>query len=227
MNPNALAPPDRRPLPSHPAVLQGRGLCGGLRPRDRPLSGMVAGAGARADGPERHRGQRSRRWRSRACSSAIRRPRPRSRAAATTTPPSSTRAGRGASAASAPSRWARCDDAVSEIEHCLDRLKLQGVCLFASYGDNFLGDPSIRSGAGGARRARCRGVHPSGAASIEPQPRAAVAGLHDGIPVRHHARGGQPRVRRRYRTLSAHPLRAAACRRRRCPISPGGCRCRR
>jgi predicted TIM-barrel fold metal-dependent hydrolase len=34
-------------------------------------------------------------------------------------------------------------DAVSEIEHCLDRLKLQGVCLFASYGENFLGDPKF------------------------------------------------------------------------------------
>ena len=32
-------------------------------------------------------------------------------------------------------------EAVSEIEHCLDRLKLQGVCLFASYGEKFLGDP--------------------------------------------------------------------------------------
>lgn len=34
-------------------------------------------------------------------------------------------------------------DAVSEIEHCLDRLKLQGVCLFASYGEHFLGDPKF------------------------------------------------------------------------------------
>jgi predicted TIM-barrel fold metal-dependent hydrolase len=34
-------------------------------------------------------------------------------------------------------------DAVAEIERCLDRLKLQGVCLFASYGEKFLGDPAF------------------------------------------------------------------------------------
>jgi predicted TIM-barrel fold metal-dependent hydrolase len=33
------------------------------------------------------------------------------------------------------------NEAVSEIEYCLDNLKLQGVCLFASYGEKFLGDP--------------------------------------------------------------------------------------
>ena len=32
-------------------------------------------------------------------------------------------------------------EAVREIEHCLDVLKHQGVCLFASYGEKFLGDP--------------------------------------------------------------------------------------
>ena len=32
------------------------------------------------------------------------------------------------------------DDAVAEIEHCLDTLKLEGICLFASYGGKFLGD---------------------------------------------------------------------------------------
>jgi 6-methylsalicylate decarboxylase len=31
--------------------------------------------------------------------------------------------------------------AVEEIGHALDRLKLNGVCLFASYGEKFLGDP--------------------------------------------------------------------------------------
>ncbi len=31
--------------------------------------------------------------------------------------------------------------AVAEIAHSLDTLKLQGVCLFASYGEKFLGDP--------------------------------------------------------------------------------------
>lgn len=32
-------------------------------------------------------------------------------------------------------------DGVAEIEYCLDTLKHQGVCLFASYGEKFLGDP--------------------------------------------------------------------------------------
>jgi predicted TIM-barrel fold metal-dependent hydrolase len=32
-------------------------------------------------------------------------------------------------------------EAVAEIEHSLERLKLNGVCLFASYGGKFLGDP--------------------------------------------------------------------------------------
>jgi predicted TIM-barrel fold metal-dependent hydrolase len=32
-------------------------------------------------------------------------------------------------------------EAVAEIDYSLDQLKLQGVCLFASYGGRFLGDP--------------------------------------------------------------------------------------
>jgi predicted TIM-barrel fold metal-dependent hydrolase len=32
-------------------------------------------------------------------------------------------------------------EAVAEIAYALDELKLQGVCLFASYGEKFLGDP--------------------------------------------------------------------------------------
>jgi predicted TIM-barrel fold metal-dependent hydrolase len=34
-------------------------------------------------------------------------------------------------------------EAVDEIAHSLDQLKLQGVCLFASYGEKFLGDPAF------------------------------------------------------------------------------------
>ena len=33
------------------------------------------------------------------------------------------------------------NEAVAEIAHALDVLKLEGVCLFASYGEKFLGDP--------------------------------------------------------------------------------------
>jgi len=36
-------------------------------------------------------------------------------------------------------------DAIAEIGHALDVLKLQGVCLFASYGERFLGDPHFDS----------------------------------------------------------------------------------
>jgi predicted TIM-barrel fold metal-dependent hydrolase len=32
-------------------------------------------------------------------------------------------------------------DAIEEVAYALDQLKLQGVCLFASYGEKFLGDP--------------------------------------------------------------------------------------
>jgi predicted TIM-barrel fold metal-dependent hydrolase len=34
-------------------------------------------------------------------------------------------------------------EAVAEIERALDQLKHQGVCLFASYGETFLGDPKL------------------------------------------------------------------------------------
>jgi len=33
------------------------------------------------------------------------------------------------------------DQAIAEIDHCYHQLKLNGVCLFASYGGKFLGDP--------------------------------------------------------------------------------------
>jgi predicted TIM-barrel fold metal-dependent hydrolase len=35
------------------------------------------------------------------------------------------------------------DEAVREIDRCLGELKLQGICLFASYGEKFLGDPAF------------------------------------------------------------------------------------
>ena len=84
---------------------------------------------------------RSPRWRSRACNSAIRKKPaalarrcndysaelnacwPRRFGAFATLPMSS------------------IGEAVAEIEHSLDQLQHQGVCLFASYGEKFLGDP--------------------------------------------------------------------------------------
>ena len=33
------------------------------------------------------------------------------------------------------------DDAIAEIDYCFDTLRFAGVCLFASYGEKFLGDP--------------------------------------------------------------------------------------
>lgn len=35
------------------------------------------------------------------------------------------------------------EDAVEEINYCYDNLQFEGVCLFASYGEKFLGDPSL------------------------------------------------------------------------------------
>ena len=43
--------------------------------------------------------------------------------------------------ASRSCRCGTCDEAIAEIDHALDELKHQGVCLFASYGEKFLGDP--------------------------------------------------------------------------------------
>jgi 6-methylsalicylate decarboxylase len=53
-------------------------------------------------------------------------------------------------------------DAVDEIEYCLDTLSHQGVCLFASYGEKFLGDPAFDSvfDALNQREAVCF-VHPA------------------------------------------------------------------
>ena len=63
------------------------------------------------------------------------------RAAATTTRPSSPRVGprRFGAFATVPMRTPQ--GALDEIAYSLDVLKLDGVSLFASYGENFLGDP--------------------------------------------------------------------------------------
>lgn len=35
------------------------------------------------------------------------------------------------------------DHAIAELDHCFDQLNFAGACLFASYGDKFLGDPAF------------------------------------------------------------------------------------
>ena len=57
--------------------------------------------------------------------------------------PSSPRAGPGASAPSPPCRCGRSQGAIDEIAYCLDELEFDGVSLFASYGEKFLGDPQF------------------------------------------------------------------------------------
>jgi 6-methylsalicylate decarboxylase len=53
-------------------------------------------------------------------------------------------------------------EAVGEIEHALDRLKHQGVCLFASYGEKFLGDPQFDPVLGALNdRAAVVFIHPA------------------------------------------------------------------
>ena len=89
------------------------------------------------------------------------------RGAATTTRPSSPRAGPGASAPSPPSRCGRTQGALDEIAYSLDVLKLDGVSLFASYGENFLGDPRFDPVLAAAERARRGRVRPSRPASLE------------------------------------------------------------
>src|SRR5262245_65044124 len=74
---------------------------------------------------------------------------------------------------------------------------------------------AVRSAAGSARRAQRGRVRPPRPASLEWFARAALARLHDGGPVRHHARGGEPRLLPCDRTLPAHSLHPAARRRAR------------
>ena len=117
--------------------------------------------------------------------------------------------------------------ALDEIAYALDVLKLDGVSLFASYGENFLGDPRFDPRAGDAERAQRGRVRSSRSAPIEQGSRAALAGVHDGISVRHHARGGEPDFfrgdRRAFRACNSFcPMPAGWC-----PISPGGFRSRR
>ena len=108
--------------------------------------------------------------------------------------------------------WRR-REAVAEIDHSLGQLKHHGVCLFASYGEKFLGDPWFDPVLAALNdRAAVVFVHPAlhpSSRTLElPWPgfmmeyvfdttRAAVNLVFSGA----------------HRALSAHPLRAGACRR--------------
>src|SRR6516225_3621873 len=73
----------------------------------------------------------------------------------------------------------------------------------------------VRSSARDAERARRGRVRPPRPASLEQGAGAALARLHDGVPVRHHARGGEPDFLRRDRALPARSFHLAARRRAR------------
>ncbi len=106
--------------------------------------------------------------------------------------------------------------ALDEIAYCLDTLKFDGISLFASYEENFLGDPALRSACWPCSNERGAvvfvhpGLHPSSKGLALPWP-----GLHDGIPVRHHPRGGEPHLLGRDRAFPARQIHPAPCRRAR------------
>ncbi len=121
---------------------------------------------------------------------------------------------RAASARSAPCRWATSAPRSRKPLHCLDVLKHDGVSLFASYGEQFLGDPFFDPlmetlDAQGAVVFVHPGLHPSSKDLALPWPafmmeylfdttRAAVNLLFSGALDR----------------FPAHPVHPAACRRR-------------
>ena len=164
---------DRRAPSPHPAILSRRGLRGRHRARYRPLSGMDAAARARHHGQARHRARH--RCRSRNPASDFY----RDKAAAFA------RRCNDYSAeliAQHPKRFGcfglvpmhDIDAAIAEARYCLETLRFEGVCLFASYGEKFLGDTafdplmpistaatrsstSIRACIRRASRSRCHG----------------------------------------------------------------------
>ncbi len=119
------------------------------------------------------------------------------------------------------------DAAIAEARYCLDTLRFEGISLFASYGETFLGDASFDPLMDYLDAKEGGRPHSSEPASVEQIAHAAVARVHDRIRVRHHAGGGQSAVLRRARTLSLNssssfPMPAARCR-----SLPGGFRFRR
>ena len=102
---------------------------------------------------------------------------------------------------------------MAEIDHSLDRLKHQGVCLFASYGEKFLGDPwfdpvlealNDRDAVVFVHPA----LHPSSRTLELPWPGFMMEYVFDTTRAAVNLV-----VQRRHRALPAHPLRAGACRR--------------
>src|SRR5262245_19860565 len=74
---------------------------------------------------------------------------------------------------------------------------------------------AVRSAACDAERARCGRVRPSRPASLEQGAGAALARLHDGVFVRHLARGGEPDFLRRDRAFPARSFHSTPRRRAR------------
>ena len=86
----------------------------------------------------------------------------------------------------------------------------------------------VRSAAGYLDSRRHGGPHPSRACIRRVEvARSAVAGFHDRISVRHHARGNQSVVLRRARAFYRAFVSSSLMRAARCPIWPGGYRWRR
>ena len=85
----------------------------------------------------------------------------------------------------------------------------------------------VRSAAALSRRPQRGRPRPSEPASVEQVARSAVAGFHDRISVRHHARGGQSVVLRRARALCEYSTSSCRTPAAPCPTSPGGFRWRR
>src|SRR5262249_52169685 len=73
----------------------------------------------------------------------------------------------------------------------------------------------VRSSARDAERARRGRVRPPRPASLEQGAGAALARLHDGVFVRHHARGGEPDFLRRDRAFPARSFHSTPRRRAR------------
>ena len=102
-------------------------------------------------------------------------------------------------------------EAIGEIEYALDRLKHQGVCLFASYGEKFLGDPKFDPVLAVLdARAAVVFVHPA----LHPSSRKLDLPW-PGFMMEYVSSASRA-------SASCSPMPAAFC-----PILPGGSRCRR